>query len=242
MSSALSEGEVARALEGLSLGNAVQHYPVALTTTSVALGWLRQRGAGHGSLVLADTAISPTARLGGDLGFEVGFALSIILEPPVAVDHQDILWAHGLLALSAGLAAAGIAARPWWPEFGVDAAKAKHGSAHASTQLSANKIESTILTLRFSTDVASRIDALVAALARIEELMSRPPAEVADEYRSACVLVGEPVTVRLMPSGSSGGLASSIDERGGFGVGDGKATMARHAIDQIRSIGLRQKG
>lgn len=241
MTQRLTADEVVEALEGISPARSVEFYPVALTTEALALGWLRQRSAGHGSIVVAGSEISARTRSGATIEDKGQLAASMVIRPEIAADYQDIIWAIPLLAAAEAYRDLGSAARAWWPEMimGPDGAL---GYTRVETQLSPGHVDSSVVTFRLGAPggLGTGLDILGATLVRVEALLDLAPAELADRYRRFCVLEGEPVRVNLRPSGSSGGVGRSIDERGGFGVAATSGSVTRYGVDQIRDIDLRE--
>ena len=240
MSFELSKKELDETIVRSGLAAEVEHYPVAITTTAIALGWLRQRDAAPWSVVVADSEVSTSGRLGGDLEFIPETSVSVILRPDVAVDHQDTLWAHALLATCAGLLAGKVSAKPWWPELAIDGREAPVGAALVKSQLTAGRVDSSVITIRFGPHEGPRIAPIVASLENLRRTLIEPPAAVAETYRGQCVLKDRPVTVRRLPTGSTSGLAGSIDERGHFALRSQSMNRTSFGVDQIRSIEKRQ--
>lgn len=240
MSSDQFRQELEKTIVGSGLAAAVEHYPVAITATSIALGWLRQRDAAPWSIVVADCEIATSSRLGGDLGFMPETSVSVILHPDIAPDHQDILWAHALLATCAGLAAGEVSVRPWWPEVAIDERDAPVGAAHVTSQLTAGKVDSSVITIRFGPHKGCRIAPIVASLENLSETLTETPAAVAETYRRQCPLKDRQVTVRRLPTGSTSGLAGSIDERGHFALRSSSTSRSSFGVDQILSIEKRR--
>lgn len=242
MTSNLTAGDIEGSGSARTLGRAVEVFPIALTTEALALGWLRQRQAPHGALVLADREIAARTRSGKDLNLSNVLAFSVILRPKIAVDYQDIMWAVGLLSAQAAYEGLGIETRPWWPET-LLADDIMVGHVRVETQLSPGMVESSVLTYRLGfnreLDSDSKLAAIDLALISLEARLAQPPTEISDAYGEKCALRGKPIRVDLRPSGAVGGIGDSIDERGGFGVAATSGSTTRYGVDQLRDIRLR---
>lgn len=221
------------------LGTAVEHYPVAVSTESLALGWLRQRGGGHGSLVVADSEISARGRRNADWSNPGGLAASVIVEPALPVDRQDLLWAHALLAARDTLHEAGRRVETWWPE-GLLLGDEVVGLVRVESQLAPGTVASAVLTFRLQVADPGgddeRLRLLAGILRALDPALDRPPQEVADAYRDVDPLTGSAVAVDLLPTGSVRGMATSIDGLGAFGVEGSSGHITRLPVDQIRQI------
>lgn len=242
MISDITPDVLAQSLTTESTGRATEIYSVALTTESLALGWLRQRQAPHGALVLAGQEISPRTRSGDFISIKNGLSFSVVLRPTIAVDYQDILWATALAAACASYTALEFDVSAWWPEtIFMDGSPIAY--ARAETQLAPGVVESSVLTFRLGfpegIDEGQNLTALNACLLAIEELLEDTPTTIAYKYGQKCALKGRPIRVNLRPNGASGGVAESIDERGGFGVAASSGSVTRFAVDQIREILVR---
>lgn len=240
MTSKLTRQDIERSLTTKTLGQAVEVYPIALTTESLALGWLRQHQAPHGALVVADKEISARTRSGGGIENDGGLSFSLILRPALAIDYQDILWAVALLGACAGYEQIGVEARAWWPESLV-AEDEVVGHVRVETQLAPGAIDSSVLTFRLGLPEGAeqRIETLDGILRSLEDLFATQPTEIANLYLDRCALKGRPIRIGLRPNGASGGTAESIDERGGFGVTASSGSVTRYGVDQIREVRLR---
>lgn len=242
MKSGLTAADIEQSVTTKTLGRAVEIYPIALTTESLALGWLRQRHAPHGAMVVADQEIFPRTRTGDALTGENTLSFSLVVRPVIAVDYQDILWAAALTSACSAYERLGVNARPWWPESLVTD-DAVIGHVRAETQLAPGTVESSVLTYRlgFESELAveAQLRALDQALNSLEETFELLPTEIAARYVEICALEGRPIRMDLRPNGASGGTAESIDERGGFGVAASSGSVTRYGVDQIREIRLR---
>lgn len=241
MTVGLNAESIAAALTPGTFVTEVEHFPIALTTEALALGWLRQRNARHGALVVADGEISARTRSDERID-ESAVHASVILRTDIAADHQDVQLAAGLLAGADGCSVLDDAAGPWWPEF-VFSGQDRLGAVRVETQLSSGRAVSSVLTFRLGfghrRDAVLALEMLEAAMTSLGRLLQLPPAELAGAYRDRCSLYGRPIRINLRPRGTSGGVAASIDERGAFGVSATSGSVARYGVDQIRSIDAR---
>ncbi|NND03900.1 MAG: hypothetical protein HKN91_14055 [Acidimicrobiia bacterium] len=222
------------------LGREVEHYQVALTTESIALGWLRQRGAGHGAVVVADREIAARGRRFEEWTSVDGLAASVIVKPELPVDRQDLLWAHGLLAARAAYATVGIRVAPHWPE-ALLVNDTPMGLVKAESQLGPRGVASAVLTFRFDVtgvddDGDSRLVLLAALLEALEVRLAQPPQAISEEFAEHDPLVGTQAVVQMLPRGSIRGTAVGIDNIGAFGVAGTSGHVTRLPVDQIRSI------
>lgn len=213
-------------------GREVEHYPVAVTVESVALGWLRQRQAPRGAVVVADHEVSPRTRRGDVWDAAGALRAAVVLRPDLAADAADLLWAHALLAAAA--ASGGTA--PWWPER-LTARDAEVGVVRVASQLAPGSIDSAVVTFRLHVAPGrDRADLLAATLAHLDELLAMPPVEVVARYRAADPLAGTPVRVDLLPRGAVRGAYAGIDAQGALTIEGAGGHRRRLAVDQIAAV------
>lgn len=213
-------------------GREVEHYPVALSVESVALGWLRQRQAPPGAVVVADTEIAARTRRGRAWAADEALRAAVIVSPQLAAEAADLLWAHALLAATEALGDAA----PWWPDT-VRRDGSPAGVVHATSRLGPGAVTAAVLSFRLHVPPGRGRDELLAAcLAGVDRLLELPPAEVVAAYRAADVLAGERVQVGLLPRGAARGIARSIDAAGAFTVEGAAGRPRRLAVDSIAEV------
>ncbi len=214
-------------------GREVEHYPVAVTVEAVALGWLRQRQAPHGAVVVADHEVSPRTRRGDVWGAAGALRAAVVLRPDLAADAADLLWAHALLA---GAEAENGHPTPWWPERLVEH-DAEMGVVRVASQLAPGRVDSAVMTFRLHVAPGrDRADLLAATLAHLDELLAMPPVDVAARYRAADPLAGTPVRVDLLPRGAVRGAYDGIDAQGALTIESAGGNRRRLAVDQIAAV------
>ncbi len=215
-------------------GREVEHYPVAVTVESVALGWLRQRQAPHGAVVVADHEITPRTRRGDAWAAPGALRAAVVLRPHLPADAADLLWAHALLAA----ATVGGSAAPWWPDrLLASDAEVEVGTVQVASQLGPGRVDSAVVTFRMHVPPGGdRGDMLAAALDHLDELLALPPAEVAARYRAADPLDGAALAVDMLPRGTMRGIGTSIDARGAFGVRARTGPSRRLTVTQIGAV------
>ncbi len=211
-------------------GREVEHYPVALTVEAVALGWLRQRAAPHGAVVVADVEVAPRTRRGDPWPAPGALRAAVVVRPELAAEAADVLWAHALLA-----AASACDAAPWWPD-GVRRRGADVGSVRVASQLGPGRVESAVLTFRLR---GGDREALLAGLVgRLDDVLGRPPESVVAAYRTADPLAGRAVRVNLLPRGTVRGTARSIDASGAYAVEGATGRPRLLAVDSIAGMAI----
>lgn len=215
-------------------GRQVERYPVAVTVEAVALGWLRQRQAPHGAVVVADQEISPRTRRGAPWPAPGALRAAVVLRPRLPADAADLLWAHALLAAAAESGSAA----PWWPEQLV-AQDAEVGVVRVASQLGPGRVESAVVTFRLHVAPGREVaDLLAAVLGRLDELLALPADEVAARYRAADPLIGATVRVDLLPRGAVHGTYAGVDAEGALAVEGEGGRKRRLAVDQIAAVDL----
>lgn len=214
----------------------VREYPVAINVEALALGWLRTEAAPHGALVVASQEISARTRNDEPMSAAaINAAVAVRLSMPA--DHADILFAAALLAAAEGCVTFDESVVPRWPEFVVS--EAPVGSVRVVSQLSPGAVDTAVMTFRLGFNRTDRGEvALRATMASLGNWLECTPAVVAAAYTEACGFRNRRVRVNLRPRGSAGGIGAGVDERGAFGVRSSSGSVARHRVDEIRSIEL----
>ncbi|HVM00998.1 MAG TPA: biotin--[acetyl-CoA-carboxylase] ligase [Egibacteraceae bacterium] len=235
----LSPDRVAAALgPDASLGRPVQHYGVAVSAESLALGWARQHDAPEGALVVADVELSARGRRGQTWVSRAGrsLAFSVVLRPGLPPAGEGLLWLLASLAAAEGLeAVTDLDVRLKWPNDLLVGGRGI-GGIRIDAHLGPGSIESAVVTVRVNvglheddfpaelrggvTSLAmegaqrARSDVLAAVLDRLAARYEAGVASLLDDYRARCETIGTRVRALLMPTGEAVGLAADVDDHG----------------------------
>lgn len=228
------------------LGRPLRHYPIALTTESLALAWARTEDAPEGATVVADQELTPRQRKGPPwIGFgSDGLYLSVVLRPGLPPEGEQLLWLLASLGAAEGIERlAGAPTTVKWPDDVLIDGR-KIAGVKVETQLGPARIVSSVVTLRINVNVdadtfpadlrerASSIalaagsklaigDALDATLKGIEARYDDDAEVLLEAYRERCETLGRSVRALLLPRGEAVGMASAIDRYGSLIVGEG---------------------
>ncbi len=243
-----------------SLGRPLRHYPIALTTESVALAWARQENAPEGSTVLADQEVAPRQRKGPPWQPfpSLGLYFAVVLRPGLPPEGEDLLWLLASLGAAEGIeAATGVSTRVKWPDDVLVGAR-KIGGVKVEAQLGPGAIVSAVLTFRINLNVSSaqlppeirevatstlietgaqvdRGGMLDAVLGALERRYDDDVPDLLEAYRGRCDTIGQAVRAVLLPRGEVRGTATGIDDFGSLEVDvGGKPTHVR--IDQLKKL------
>lgn len=244
-------------------GHAVRHFPLALSTTALALAWARQEGAPHGSVVVADREVSPLGRHGRLWAVppEATFSCAVVTRPVLSAEEGDAVWLlGGLLAIRAidriEVIGAGVDGEPtapaWWPDRVVSPATgAEIVMVKADIQLRPGQVASAVITLRFDlrgiaqagSPPAQPGDILDSLLAAADELGGDQLGADADggiglaaAYERRCALLGRRIKAALLPKGETRGVARAIDRYARLEVASATGMVEPIAIDSVRRL------
>ena len=242
------------------LGRPLRHYPIALTTESVALAWARQENAPEGATVVADQEVAPRQRKGPPWQPfpSLGLYFAVVLRPGLPPEGEDLLWLLASLGAAEGIeAATGASTRVKWPDDVLVGAR-KIGGVKVEAQLGPGAIASVVLTFRINVNVepaqlspeirdvatsalietggpierAAMLDAVLGAL---ERRYDDDVPELLEAYRGRCETIGREVRAVLLPRGEVRGTATGIDDFGSLLVDvGGKPTHVK--IDQLKKL------
>lgn len=227
-------------------GHAVRRFPLALSTTALALGWARQENADHGAVVVADREVSPLGRHGRIWAApaETTFSCAVIVRPDLSAEEGDAVWLlGGLLALRAIEAVSDRSVTTWWPERVLDAETEEEvAMVKADAQLRPGQVASAVLTLRFDLDrlglgAGDRDPLLDAVLSAIDSHAGDSGATgLAASYESNCGLIGRRIKAALLPKGETRGTAKGVDRHARLQVASATGMVEPVAIDGLRSL------
>ncbi len=242
------------------LGRPLRHYPVVLTTESMALAWARQQDAPEGATVVADQEVTPRQRKGPPWRPfpSLGLYFSVVLRPGLPPEGEDLLWLLASLGAAEGIeAATGVSTRVKWPD-DVLVDGRKIGGVKVEAQLGPGAIASAVLTFRINVNVESAAlspdirevatSALIetggpvelgamldAVLGALERRYDDDVPDLLEAYRGRCETIGQAVRAVLLPRGEVRGTASGIDDFGSLQVDVG-GKPAHVKIDQLKKL------
>lgn len=223
----------------------VRRYPVAVSADALALAWARQENGPAGATVVADSEISPRGRNGRlwSLPADRTLALAVVVRPTFGLADADAMWLlAGLVGTAATAAVGAPPAGTWWPDRVVaSATDAELVMAKAEVQLGPGHVRSAVITLRFdlaglgiSAEGRPRLlDAVREAVATLSDL---DPEALAARYTAACVLIGRPLKLTLLPKGETRGQASAVDREARLHIESRTGMVERIGIDVLRDV------
>lgn len=228
-------------------GHAVRRYPLALSTTALAMAWARQENGPHGSLVVAEREVSPLGRIGRlwPVPAESSLCCSVVVRPALTAEEGDAVWLlGGLIALRAVEAVTDHGVTIWWPERIVDAETLEEvAMVKADVQLKPGQVASAVVTMRFDLtrlglDATQRDLLIDAVLAAVDTL---PPDDasgggLAAAYEGRCGLVGRRLKAILLPRGETRGTAKGVDRHGRLQVASATGMVEPVAVDGLRAL------
>lgn len=227
-------------------GHRVRTFPVAVSTTALALAWARQEDAPHGAVVVAEHEVRPVGRLGRIYEKDPNstLACSIVTRPGLSAEEGDASWLlAGLLALRAVDALVPGRVGLWWPDALVDAESlAEIAPLKADIHLRPSHVAAAVMTFRFDLDElrlasSDRGDLLDALLSASEELASIDEgATLAGWYQPRCVLMDRRLKVALLPRGETRGIGTSVDRHARLVIESTTGMVEQVAVDEARSI------
>lgn len=227
-------------------GHVIRRFPLALSTTALALAWARQENAAHGSVVVAEREVSPLGRHARIWAApaESTFSCAVVVRPDLTAEEGDGVWLlGGLIALRAIQAVSDVAVTTWWPERVVDAATEEEvAMVKADVQLRPGHVASAALSLRFDLDrlgidPARREELLDAVLSAIDIQTGDDGGRgLAASYESNCGLIGRRVKLALLPKGETRGTARGVDRHARLQVASATGMVEPVAVDGLRSL------
>lgn len=230
---------IAASLTTERFGRTVRHFPVAVTTESLAIAWARKEDAPEGATVVADQELSPRQRKGPPwIGIPgKGLYCAVVLRPGIPPDAEGLLWLLASLGAAEGLEqATGLPVTVKWPDdLLVDGRK--FGGLKIDAVLGPGKILFAVVTYRvnvnvepgdfppsisdFATSVlmetggpVERERVLDGILGGLERRYESAVSDLLDSYRARCETIGRNVRALLLPRGEVMGRVSGIDDFG----------------------------
>lgn len=248
------------ALTTEQLGRPVRHFPIAVTTESLALAWARQEGAPEGATVVADQELAPRQRKGATwTGLStLGLYASVVLRPGLPPEGEELLWLLGSLGAAEGLGAAfGFETAVKWPD-DILVSGRKIAGLKVDAQLGPGEIVSAVLTYRVNVNAADddfpgelrgsatsvrietgaeadRAGVLDAVLKGVESRYDDDVPALLDAYRARCETIGRSVKALLLPRGEVVGEVAGIDDFGSLLVSAG-STPTRIRVDTLKKL------
>lgn len=226
-------------------GHAVRRFPLALSTTALALGWARQENAAHGSVVVAEREVSPLGRHARmwPASSDSTFSCAVVVRPDLTAEEGDAVWLlGGLIALRTIEAVSDRPVTTWWPERVLESATEEEvAMVKADVQLRPGHVASAVLSLRFDLDrleidPARRDEVLDAVLAAIDSQLDEGGGGLAASYEGSCGLIGRRVKLALLPKGETRGTARGIDRHARLQVASATGMVEPVAVDGLRSL------
>lgn len=226
-----------------TLGRPLRHFPIALTTESLALAWARRDDAPEGAVVLADRELSPRQRKGPPwTSFpSKGLYFSLVLRPGIPPEGEGLLWLLTSLGAADGVVrAAGIDVDLKWPDDLLVAGR-KIGGVKVEAHLEPGAIAIAVLTCRLNLNVAPddlpadlaegatstlietgedlpRERVLDGVLGALEDLYDKEVPALQRAYADRCITLGRRIRAELLPRGEIVGTARRIDNFGALRV------------------------
>lgn len=227
-------------------GHQVRTFPVAVSTTALALAWARQEDAPDGAVVIAEHEVRPVGRLGRiyDKDPSSTLACAIVARPRLSAEEGDASWLiAGLLAMRAVDAVLPGRVGLWWPDALVDAENlAEVAPLKADIHLRPGHVAAAVLTFRFDLDglrltTSDREPLLDALLAASDELSGiADGATLAGWYQPRCVLMQRRLKIALLPRGETRGIGTGIDRHARLVIQSATGMVEQVAVDETRSI------
>lgn len=237
------------AVESSRNGFPVRHYPLAVSTTALALAWARQEQAPAGAMVVAEREVAPRGRLGRLWGVEAEstFACAVVTRPPLSAEEGDASWLlAGLAALRSAEAASGLDGALAWPESVVDRESgAEVAMVKADIHLRPGQVAAAVVTFRFDLrrlglagdERQELLDALLeATAAATADSETGGGGALAASYEPRCSLIGRRVKIALLPRGETRGTASRIDRHGRLEVASATGMTEAVTVDSVRTL------
>lgn len=225
---------------------ATRRQAVAISAESLAHQAARQDAAPPGTAVVVDTEISARRRGGSEWRVDDAVAVSVVARPDqLPPEASDVAWAAASLAAAQFLdEVSGPVHRCRWPDAVVPVRESSIDVAvTAATALGPGRLDYAILTARLGPVallgpredvVAGLVDQLRRAVRSLDD-----PTALLSDYRQRCATLGCTVSISLLPSGSTQGIATAVDERFNLivtsptGLTDAIAVPSLHRIDEL---------
>ncbi len=195
--------------------------------------------------MVADTEIAARCRGGIEWRSPDAIAVSVLARPSaLAVASAEVSWLGASLAavraLDEGL---GGQRSCLWPDSVLDAEDDEIDvAATASCTLGPGRVEYAVLTIRVGPidrrdKRAALTDALLQHL-RVCAFDLDEPSVVVDSYKARCATLGRLVELRLLPHGTSRGLAEDVHETGRLVVCSPTGLREEFAVATVGSVTL----
>jgi biotin-(acetyl-CoA carboxylase) ligase len=191
---------------------------------------------------VVETEIAARRRGGGEWRHDDAVAVAVLARPrTLEPSEADLVWAAAGLGVTWALdELLGGCHRCIWPD-GVEVeSDLPEVALGAVSSLGPGRIDHAAVVARLAPveDVASRdevIGALVSQLRSVAATLDEP-AELLREYRRRCAWIGRRVAVRLLPTGSARGLATTVDATGALVLESPTGFQERIPIGSVGSV------
>lgn len=227
------------ALTTKTLGHPLRHFPVAVTTESLAKSWGRQEKAPEGATVVADQELSARQRKGPvwtPFGTD-GLYFSVVLRPGIPPEGEGLIWLLASLGAAEGLKEeTGLEVKVKWPDDLLVGGR-KLGGVKVDALLGPGEILMAVITYRINLNVKkeafpeaireastsvlietgrpmAREQALGAVLKGLERRYDDDVPRLLEAYRGRCETIGRQVVARLLPKGEVMGKVSGVSDFG----------------------------
>lgn len=230
-------------------GRPFRHFPVAVSSEAMALGWANTEDAPQGATVLVDHEIGPRGLHGRLWAPPLADSLvcAMVLRPELSAEEGEVTWLlAGLAAARAAEVASGLATQTWWPDEAVEAGTRNCLAAvRAEIQLGPGKVKHVVATFRMDLvklglgregrDTA--LEALVNAVdALCAELAADGPPAIAAAYEQRCGVLGKRVKLQLLPKGETRGTAARVNRTARLELESQTGMVERIGVDQLRTL------
>lgn len=181
----------------------VRSYPALLSTESVAMAWARE-GAPSGAVVVADYQASPRGR--GGLPWTVrpgtGLGFTLLSRPELPPEREGWPYITALLALHdvVGTQTSDIV----WPDEVHEHDGAVLARLGVYVELGPMRTEWVSSTVLVEAAEPPRAPLLARVLTALEERLTAPDAQVLEDYKRRCSILGQQHRARLIPMGPGG--------------------------------------
>lgn len=201
----------------------VEHHLLAVTIEAVSLEWVRRREAPVGSVVLADSEVSPR-RMRGVPVLGRGPAMAII---------ADAAEPEGLVTLRAGLALAealGDGSECGWPN-----TVHRHGEVVGlvAVEPMAPRFGRQVAAIRWRT--SDDVTAIAVGVVQAFDI-----GDVVDRYLIRCPWIGRQVSIDLIPRGSVEAVVEGISQSGALKLRMGSGRVGDLPVEQAMAVRIAQ--
>lgn len=200
----------------------LEHHLLAVTVEAAALEWARRRDAPIGSIVLADSEVSPR-RMRGVPVFDRGPALAFVV---AAGDTESLLTLRAVVALVEALGADYTCG---WPN---TVLRGSEVVGVIAVELLAPRFERHVAALRWR-DVAVDESTIAIEVARRFEL-----ADVVSRFTALCPWIDREVRVDLTPRGTVDGVVRGIASSGSLQLEMGSGRVGDLPAEQVLAVRL----